>query len=374
VGGLVGDGRNSGGGVGTMNGLGIHPGGATASGVAGLTTTSVTNPASHPSSSSLSTGPKANEPGLPAPASGQPIQPAQLQQLSMLIQKVSVTNPQQAQQLQMQFQQLLLQQQQQIQQMQQQQHHAHAPAPPSPGSEVSAVSSVVSGASASHPQQVQQQHHHQQQQQQQQAQVAAAQTPSALMHTRGSKAGTGFPTTSTSPKGIGLDDFNFLAVLGKGNFGKVMLAEEKWSKSLYAIKVLKKEFIIENDEVESTKSEKRVFLIANKERHPFLHQQFTEKRARFYACEVLLALEYFHKHNIVYRDLKLDNILLSVDGHIKIADYGLCKENMPYGATTNTFCGTPEFMAPEILLEKPYGRAVDWWALGVLIYEMLLGQ
>lgn len=203
---------------------------------------------------------------------------------------------------------------------------------------------------------------------------------------------------------IGLDHFNFLAVLGKGNFGKVMLAEAKSSKKLYAIKVLKKEFIIENDEVESTKSEKRVFLIANKERHPFLlslhacfqtetrvyfvmeyisggdlmlhiqRGQFGLKRAQFYAAEVCLALKYFHENGVVYRDLKLDNILLTLDGHIKIADYGLCKENMWFGSTTSTFCGTPEFMAPEILLDKKYGRAVDWWAFGVLIYQMLLQQ
>ncbi|KAL4866361.1 hypothetical protein BDV12DRAFT_173116 [Aspergillus spectabilis] len=203
---------------------------------------------------------------------------------------------------------------------------------------------------------------------------------------------------------IGLDHFNFLAVLGKGNFGKVMLAETKSTKKLYAIKVLKKEFIIENDEVESTKSEKRVFLVANKERHPFLlnlhacfqtetrvyfvmeyisggdlmlhiqRGQFGLKRAQFYAAEVLLALKYFHENGVIYRDLKLDNILLTLDGHIKIGDYGLCKENMWYGSTTSTFCGTPEFMAPEILLDKKYGRAVDWWAFGVLIYQMLLQQ
>ncbi|KAJ5337900.1 hypothetical protein N7452_004628 [Penicillium brevicompactum] len=203
---------------------------------------------------------------------------------------------------------------------------------------------------------------------------------------------------------IGLDHFNFLAVLGKGNFGKVMLAETKSSRKLYAIKVLKKEFIIENDEVESTKSEKRVFLIANKERHPFLlnlhacfqtetrvyfvmeyisggdlmlhiqRGQFGLKRAQFYAAEVCLALKYFHENGVIYRDLKLDNILLTLDGHIKIADYGLCKENMWYGGTTSTFCGTPEFMGPEILLDKKYGRAVDWWAFGVLIYQMLLQQ
>ncbi|OCH91879.1 hypothetical protein OBBRIDRAFT_886681 [Obba rivulosa] len=210
--------------------------------------------------------------------------------------------------------------------------------------------------------------------------------------------------TPARKRKVGLDDFNFLAVLGKGNFGKVMLAEEKKTSSLYAIKVLKKEFIIDNDEVESTRSEKRVFLAAARERHPFLlglhscfqtetrvyfvmeyvsggdlmlhiqRRQFSLRQAKFYASEVLLALEYFHANGIIYRDLKLDNILLTLDGHVKVADYGLCKEEMWYGSTTSTFCGTPEFMAPEILLEQRYGRAVDWWAFGVLMYEMLLGQ
>lgn len=203
---------------------------------------------------------------------------------------------------------------------------------------------------------------------------------------------------------VGLDDFNFIAVLGRGNFGKVMLGRSHRTKQLCAVKILKKDMIIENGEIQSMQAEKEVFLIANREQHPFLtnlhcsfqtanriyfvmeyvsggdlmwHVQqgnFSLRRAKFYAAEVLLALKYLHENGIVYRDLKLDNIMLSTEGHIKLADYGLCKPDMWYGKTTNTFCGTPEFMAPEILKEQNYTRAVDWWAFGVLVYQMLLGK
>ncbi|TPX64063.1 hypothetical protein SpCBS45565_g06148 [Spizellomyces sp. 'palustris'] len=204
---------------------------------------------------------------------------------------------------------------------------------------------------------------------------------------------------------VTLNDFDFLAVLGRGAFGKVMLATEKATQQLYAIKALKKEFIIQNDDVKSTKLEKRIFQAASAAHHPYLvnlhscfqtdtrvyfvmeyvsggdlmahiqeKKRFSQARAKFYACEVLLALEYFHKNNIIYRDLKLDNILMAPDGHIKVADYGICKENMPYGQTTRTFCGTPDYMAPEVLMSNRYGRAVDWWSFGVLIYVMLVGR
>jgi len=199
-----------------------------------------------------------------------------------------------------------------------------------------------------------------------------------------------------------LDDFHFITVLGRGSFGKVMLAEEKTTKKLFAIKMLKKQYIVEKDEVHSMMSEKSVFLTVSSINHPFLvnlhscfssasriyfvmeyaqggdliyhvrQNNFTHSRAKFYLCEVLLALEYLHKKNIIYRDLKLDNILLTVDGHIKITDYGLCKENMDVNTTTTTFCGTPEFMAPELLKGHPYTRAVDWWTYGILTYEMLV--
>ncbi|XP_040013060.1 serine/threonine-protein kinase N2 [Xiphias gladius] len=205
-------------------------------------------------------------------------------------------------------------------------------------------------------------------------------------------------------EGLQIEDFNCISVLGRGHFGKVLLAEYKKSGKLYAIKALKKGDIVTRDEVDSLMCEKRIFNVINASQHPFLvnlygcfqtadhvcfvmayspggdlmthiHTSiFTEKQARFYSSCVLLGLEFLHQNQIVYRDLKLDNLLMDADGFIRIADFGLCKEGMGHGDRTSTFCGTPEFLAPEVLTDNNYTRSVDWWGLGVLIYEMLVGE
>uniref|UniRef100_A0A8D2PXD0 non-specific serine/threonine protein kinase n=1 Tax=Zosterops lateralis melanops TaxID=1220523 RepID=A0A8D2PXD0_ZOSLA len=101
---------------------------------------------------------------------------------------------------------------------------------------------------------------------------------------------------------------------------------------------------------------------------------FPEDRARFYGAEIVSALEYLHSRDVVYRDIKLENLMLDKDGHIKITDFGLCKEGVTDGTPMKTFCGTPEYLAPEVLEDNDYGRAVDWWGLGVVMYEMLCGR
>ncbi|XP_029110252.1 serine/threonine-protein kinase N1-like isoform X1 [Scleropages formosus] len=201
-----------------------------------------------------------------------------------------------------------------------------------------------------------------------------------------------------------LQDFRLMAVLGRGHFGKVLLCQYKKTGSLYAIKALKKGDILARDEVESLTCEKRIFETVTRSHHPFLvnlfacfqtpehvcfvmeytaggdlmmhiHTNvFAEPRAVFYSACVVLGLQFLHEHKIVYRDLKLDNLLLDRDGYVKIADFGLCKEGMGYGDKTSTFCGTPEFLAPEVLTDTCYTRAVDWWGLGVLVFEMLAGE
>uniref|UniRef100_A0A4W6EI66 protein kinase C n=1 Tax=Lates calcarifer TaxID=8187 RepID=A0A4W6EI66_LATCA len=210
------------------------------------------------------------------------------------------------------------------------------------------------------------------------------------------------PAPLVSP--LCLQDFKLIAVLGRGHFGKVLLSEYKRTGSLYAIKALKKGDIVARDEVESLMCEKRIFETVNGSHHPFLvnlfacfqtpehvcfvmeytaggdlmmhiHADvFSEPRAVFYSACVVLGLQFLHDQKIVYRDLKLDNLLLDTEGFVKIADFGLCKEGMGFGDRTSTFCGTPEFLAPEVLTDTSYTRAVDWWGLGVLIYEMLVGE
>uniref|UniRef100_A0A8C7VWI9 protein kinase C n=1 Tax=Oncorhynchus mykiss TaxID=8022 RepID=A0A8C7VWI9_ONCMY len=206
-----------------------------------------------------------------------------------------------------------------------------------------------------------------------------------------------FDTPHLSKGPLCLQDFKLIAVLGRGHFGKVLLSEYKRTGSVYAIKALKKGDIVARDEVDSLMCEKRIFETVNSSHHPFLvnlfacfqtpehvcfvmeytaggdlmmhiHADvFTEPRAVFYAACVVLGLQFLHDHKIVYRTHERQ-------GYVKIADFGLCKEGMGYGDRTSTFCGTPEFLAPEVLTDTSYTRAVDWWGLGVLVYEMLVGE
>jgi len=201
---------------------------------------------------------------------------------------------------------------------------------------------------------------------------------------------------------IGIQDFDLLAVIGKGSFGKVLQVRKKDTGRIYAMKVLNKKNILENNELEHTKTEKNIL---QKLAHPFLvnlnysfqtsdklyfvmdyinggelfyHLQkdhkFTPDRVKFYCAEIILGLEYLHNSGVIYRDLKPENILLNADGHICLTDFGISKEGLlAEDSRTATFCGTPEYLAPEVLEGKGYTKAVDWWSFGTLMYEMLTG-
>ncbi|KAI9671087.1 MAG: hypothetical protein M1831_005173 [Alyxoria varia] len=202
-------------------------------------------------------------------------------------------------------------------------------------------------------------------------------------------------------RSLKIDDFDLLKVVGKGSFGKVMQVKKKDTGRIYALKTIRKMHIINRSEVSHTLAERSVLAQIN---NPFIvplkfsfqspeklylvlafvnggelfhHLQnervFPVNRARFYAAELLSALECLHGFNVIYRDLKPENILLDYSGHIALCDFGLCKLDMKDEDRTNTFCGTPEYLAPELLRGSGYTKAVDWWTLGVLLYEMLTG-
>uniref|UniRef100_A0A6A7G348 non-specific serine/threonine protein kinase n=1 Tax=Hirondellea gigas TaxID=1518452 RepID=A0A6A7G348_9CRUS len=200
---------------------------------------------------------------------------------------------------------------------------------------------------------------------------------------------------------VGLDDFEFLKVIGRGSFGKVMQVRKKDTGEIYAMKILKKDAIIARNQVEHTRAERKILQALT---HPFLmglryafqtkgklyfvldyyrggelffhlkqKRRFSEEEARLLVAEVCLALGHLHKLDVIYRDLKPENILLDHTGHLCLTDFGLSKDLSPDNPEAHTFCGTPEYLAPEIVMGCGHGVAVDWWSTGILLYEITVG-
>ncbi|KAI1623629.1 protein kinase A [Exophiala viscosa] len=212
-------------------------------------------------------------------------------------------------------------------------------------------------------------------------------------------ANVGGPGSLRQTKGkYTLTDFQIQRTLGTGSFGRVHLVQSKHNQRFYAVKVLKKAQVVKMKQIEHTNDERKML---SRVKHPFLitlwgtfqdskalymvmdfieggelfsllrkSQRFPNPVAKFYAAEVTLALEYLHGQNIIYRDLKPENLLLDRHGHIKITDFGFAKD-VP--DITWTLCGTPDYLAPEVVASKGYNKSVDWWSLGILIFEMLCG-
>ncbi|GAB4820560.1 hypothetical protein N2152v2_007606 [Parachlorella kessleri] len=200
--------------------------------------------------------------------------------------------------------------------------------------------------------------------------------------------------------GFKLEDFELVRILGTGSFGRVSLAKHKRNGAICAIKALSKAHIVKSQQIAHLRCERDIlggvdhplivkyrgscqdaecvylFLeyVAGGEFFTLLRNRgkLSEDAARFYGAEVLLMFEYLHGKDIVYRDLKPENLLVDREGHLKLTDFGFAKA---IGSKrTYTLCGTPDYLAPEIILSKGHGKAVDWWAFGVLLYEMMAGQ
>lgn len=205
-----------------------------------------------------------------------------------------------------------------------------------------------------------------------------------------------------------LDDLEIKNTLGTGTFGRVVLVRHKPTLEYFALKMLPITEVVRLKQVEHVKSEKEILLAV---KHPFIVRllwtdhndrflymlleyicggelftylrnagHFTSAASLFYTCEIVLALDYLHSLSVVYRDLKPENLLLDREGHLKITDFGFAKrledselQGRLAKNVTWTLCGTPEYLAPEIIQSKGHNKAVDWWALGILIYEMLVG-
>ena len=201
---------------------------------------------------------------------------------------------------------------------------------------------------------------------------------------------------------VTLNDFQIIKLLGKGAFGKVLLVYNEELKKYFAMKTLRKDYIKKNQQTKHTKEERKIL---EKIDYPFIsklyyafqnekklfmiteympggemfyqlhmNDHFNENKARFYIAEIVLAIDHLHKNNILYRDLKPENILLDELGHIKLTDFGLSKiMNNIEKDKTYTVCGTPIYVAPEVLTGQGYNKLVDWWSVGVLLYEFLAG-
>ncbi|ORZ20694.1 kinase-like domain-containing protein [Absidia repens] len=198
---------------------------------------------------------------------------------------------------------------------------------------------------------------------------------------------------------LSLNNFILEKTVGTGSFGRVHLAQGRTTGRFYAIKALRKQELVDRRQVEHANNERVILRSVD---HPFVvklwdtfqddthvffvmdyapggelfrilrkNKSFSESTARFYAAEVLLAIEYLHHLDIAYRDIKPENILLDAQGHIKLADFGFSKKVTDL---TWTVCGTPDYLAPEIIRSQGYTKAVDWWSFGILIYEMVMGE